>query len=129
MLIQNMAEISKNKKRDVLYAKFDCPQKRGRSEGVCSWEDYKPRIDFIQWLQRNEIASTIAMFYYPGEIEKPYDGSIYIDVPVDKSNEKSKKLLSYAEHEDGSSCLPGVRLWVVNHEYALRVCKESEKFY
>jgi len=85
-----------------------------KSHGICE--------DLIACLEVNDIpyepcfpAHTINGRLYLGV---PYNGQLYIDVPVDLSDSVYLKVKEYCEKYDGSSLFPEMSLWIYDIEIA-----------
>jgi hypothetical protein len=124
MLIEHIDKIAREKKRGVLFINF--PHYRYSEDiNISSFKDgvpdiffrefdvddatedfdgreYKPRLDFLEYLEANGIAYKSAGHFARETGWSSWNGLTYIDIPYDENNEDYKKVCSYLENKDGT---------------------------
>jgi len=127
-------KIAREKQRDVLFVTFrkkDVYLHPPEDEDVLfDWQSHGIREDLIAYLEMNEIpyqpcfpAHPTNGFLYLGS---PYNGQLYIDVPVDLSDPVYQKVEEYCEKSDGSSRFPEMTLWIYDLERAKKNSEHDE---
>lgn len=106
MILQYIDAIARQKKRDVLFLKFD-PGALGIDQFYDlgrDWNKFPARMKVTEWLDENKIdwmpcggVASLNCGLMSGS-----DGRIYMDVPFDTDNEVYKKVSAYLENEDGT---------------------------
>ncbi len=102
-LIDSIDQIARRKRREVLFLKFS---KRENDSDV--------RRSAIQWLNENGVPfSECFDVWDEGLIEAPYQGSLYLDLPYDKSDSLYLKIQDHFENKDESPRIVGVTLMLL----------------
>jgi len=124
-LIEHIDAIARRKQRDVLFLEFlgneiDSPRSRW------NWGASVGRQTVINWLKANQIRCQSCGDIAETNSMTPHAGQIYIDVPYDETDSVYQKVLRYLETPDGSSRLPGVRLFVLKLHIAMENVHHDE---
>lgn len=126
MLIPYMDKIAREKQRDILLLSFENTSNHPEILfDMDKYEDYKPRIDVISWLEDNKIDWQRCA--YQGEMG--YSGIIYVDVPFDLNDPLYKKLAEHLENSDGTMKIDGVRFLYLPLEKAMEYACQDEPGY
>ena len=114
-LIKHIDKIAREVQRDVLYVEF--------SREVFpdyEWESYVGRNELIAWLEEQGIVYQHCAPFACEDGWEGYRGQLYIDVPVDDSNEQFLHVDSHLCTPDNSFKIPGIGLYIVTLEQALK---------
>ena len=118
-LVYTIDEIARKEQRDVLWVYFD----------IMNCECSKKRSALIKWLDIHGIRYEKAGSP-PSSGWLSYDGGLWIDLPIDKNDEKYRLLCEHMESSDGISRSPGVILYIVTLQYAMKAksndCPDSD---
>lgn len=109
-ILEHIDKIARDKKRDVLFIVFNEPKENDKLEDYFTYEyETDPiRIEFIQWLEENNIPyQKCAPIARENGWEK-YMGQLYIDVPMDEKDQRYLKLNEYLEYENGDMKINGI---------------------
>lgn len=119
--------IARQKQRDVLYLSFCTPEVEGVLEKSFDWKNNSVRQQVIAWLEDNDIPYRCChRFCVSGVLKMPYCGKLYLDVPVDSTNQHFAKLADYFEHADGSVKIDGVRFCYLPLYVAMKNAHQDE---
>lgn len=108
-LIRTIAEIARERQRDVLYARVPPNSTPLFDTG---WELIEARDRLIEVLSREHIPWEECMDWSPHLVVAPYDGSIFIDVPIDVADHKFQIVCSVLEYADGEPRFSDYRLYI-----------------
>ena len=129
-LLEYIDRIAIQKQSTVLFLMFSPPKKNPsvlERIGWIDWEKHPSRTKITQWLNENGIKwKPCAGYSTSGQIEG-YDGTIFIDVPYDKSNEEYRKLESYIENPDGTIKLPYVKFGYLPLDMATQISSSTSE--
>ena len=138
MLIEHIDAISRQKKRDVLYIDFPShvdgfvfdgadSVKETQSEGPqFDGENYKPRLDFLKFLDDNNINHKPAGKFARESGFSSWNGLTYIDVPFDENDPNYEKVRQYLENGDGTSKDKNMVLCYIPLEMAMKNAHHDE---
>ena len=115
MIIKNIDKIAREKQRDVLYIAFD-----EKVHPSYDYENNPKRIEFIKWLESNDIPYLFCEYIASESGWESYRGQLYIDIPMDENNPKYKLLNNHLEYEDGSFKIEGIKYMYVPLEMAMK---------
>lgn len=122
--IESIDAIARHLQRDVLMLVF-CHGRAIvslRSEAMqLPWETDPARARLLAWLEQEGIAWQCCLpFLLDGFHEVPYQGHIFIDIPIQPDDAHYQRLLARLNntHEDGVE--DGVGLFVMRHATALQ---------
>ncbi|CAK0759072.1 conserved hypothetical protein [uncultured Gammaproteobacteria bacterium] len=126
--IDHIDKIARDLQRDVLYIVFTVDSApKGRSiDFLDEWHSLPIREQIISWLDTNNIKWRMC-----GPIAsecgwRAYEGQIYIDIPVDATNQSYHSLINYMEHEDGRVRWPHVIFYQLPLAVAMKNAHHDE---
>jgi len=114
-IIKHIDQIGREQNRDVLYIEFD---REIYSDYI--YEQYEERNNLLKWLDDNDIPYVKCADYASENGWESYRGQLYIDVPMDKNNDKYKLLNEHLENNDGSFKIKGVNYIYLPLEIAMK---------
>ena len=94
LLIDSIDSIARKKQHDVFFVKFHCGE-----ENNVDWE-FPLRRQVIEWLEGQQIRWEPSAPMSDGVAS--YEGDIYLDVVLDKSDNKFQAMVGYFDNENGS---------------------------
>jgi len=114
-LLEHIDKIARDKNRDVVFINFS-------KEKFPSFEyrDYKERNELLIWLEKNNIPYTPCGPMASEYGWESYRGQLYVDVPIDESNEQYQLICEHMDNPDGSFKIPGVESWIFPLKEALK---------
>lgn len=123
-LIEHIDAIARRKQRAVLYLEFH-PQSYAQWRHY-SYEDDATRTAILAWLDAQAVGWSSCGPYANPNLQVPYLGQIYLDVPYDERLPDYCALRDYLEHPDGSMRHAGVRFYALPLEYAMKNAEHDE---
>jgi hypothetical protein len=122
-LFYHIDEIARTRKSDVLWIAFDAPK-------LCSLERmpkrlFQRRAKIISWLEQRKIGYEACFAFFGGALEEPYRGDLFIDLPINRSDQNFVDLQAMLEHSDGSPRVEGIFFY----ELPLKVARKNGRFY
>ncbi len=122
--------IARQQQRDVITLLFDAIDSHDENTGFDLRYRYHQdpiRDQIIEWLDQQQIS-----WHVCGRIADTtgcsmrYRGQIYIDLPVDETNQKFCLLRDYLDYPDGKSRFKSVILLIVTLEFAMTKAHHDE---
>lgn len=128
-LIEHIDAIARQKQRDVLFLKFLDPENlegKIQPDSVWHWASSAGRQSAIEWFNRNQIHWQPCGSFADENSMTSYAGQVYIDVPFEETNPVYQKVLNYFENPDGSPRFPGVLLFLLPLDVAMKNAHHDE---
>lgn len=93
------------------------------------WENNTQRQALVQWLDEEGIPWRRCAPFSDGELLSGYIGTIYVDIPFDKTLPAYQKLEAYLENPDGSMKFSDLSFYVLSLEYAMQYAYRDDPGY
>jgi len=113
-ILEHIDKIARDKNRDVIYINFN-----RENFPSFEYEEYAERNKLLEWLNSNNIVYRSCGPLANENGWESYRGQLYLDVPIDESNEQYQLICSHMDNPDGSFKIPGVESWIFPLEKAL----------
>ena len=115
VILKHIDKIAREKNRDVIFINFN-------KEVFPSYdyEDYKERNELLQWLDEKHIPYMECGPIASENGWESYRGQLYIDLPIDETNEKYQLLCERLDGPNGTFKIEGVESWVFPLEIAMK---------
>ena len=114
-ILKHIDKIAREKNRDVLFITFS-----KEIFPAYDYENYDERNNLLKWLKSNNIPYQKCGPIASENGWESYRGQLYIDLPIDESNEQYQLLCEYLETPDGGFKIEGVEFWFLPLEVALK---------
>lgn len=114
-LIEHIDAIGRRKGRAVLYLEFHPPAARRSYR----YADDATRSSVQAWLNAHGIGWQACGPFANPQIQAPYLGQVYLDLPFDEDLPIYQELRDYLELPNGNMRQPGVRFYVLPLEHAM----------
>ena len=129
IILEHIDKIARDKQRDVLFVAF-CDGEEYKND-LTKYFDYTYEIDsnriaLMDFMDEHDISYKMCGPLASEYGRESYRGQIYIDVPMDETNDKYQKLCAYLEHEDGTPKNPDVSFYVLSLEIAMKNAHHDE---
>jgi hypothetical protein len=115
-LLNHIDKICRDKKRDVLFLRFDDPL--GGKFPTAT------RKKIVSWLSENAIPYQDCVGYFSNSGYMSADESIYLDIPYDLDNALYQKVADYLEDTDCVIKHKGVEFLRLTYESAYKIAEE-----
>ncbi|MGI2323261.1 MULTISPECIES: hypothetical protein [Methylococcus] len=128
-LIQHIDAIAREKKRGVLYLTFHPDSAHGfrlESERNYEYRHDAVRQRVLAWLEEHGYTWQPCGDFANENSLRAYRGQIYIDIPLDESDQRYCFLRDFLENPDGSMRQPQVEFWYLSLESAMKNAHHDE---
>jgi hypothetical protein len=122
-LTYHIDEIARTRKSDVLWVAFEYPNSGSLERMPKRLRQHRAKIIF--WLGQRKIYYEECFGAFDGALEEAYRGDLFVDLPVDRTNQDFIDLEAMLEQPDGSPSVPGCFLY----HLPLKAARKNGRFY
>ncbi|MFA5461165.1 MAG: hypothetical protein WC274_03695 [Sulfurimonas sp.] len=121
MILEHIDKIARDKKRDVLYIEFALGDMSS-----FKYKKFQKRNELLVWLNDNDIPYKMCGPIASEYGWSAYRGQLYIDLPMDETNEKYKLIDNHLTTEEDNFKIEGIEFYYLPLEVAMKNAHHDE---